>query len=199
MVGASTDLTLSKSFILGNNLTGTGDFCTGGGIKISAGTATITNSVIAGNTTAAFKGDGGGIYNAGTLNLYFSTIADNYSARDGDGLYAGGIENIYNSIIWGNDGGDNVSGTPENLWLTETLSDPSFVSRSAATSGSPTTDGVYDLQSDSICIDTGDAEIFGDTNGAPAEDIAGNPRPTDIAGKGDGADDYDKGAYEYVP
>ncbi len=85
-----------------------------------------------------------------------------------------------------------MGGTVETLSLTETTINPLFVSRNPATSiGDPKTGGNYRLQSGSNCIDTGDA------SNAPADDIAGNPRPTDIAEKGDGVDEYDKGAYEY--
>jgi hypothetical protein len=68
MAGASSVLTMSKSFVLGNRSYGSSNPCDGGGIRISAGTATIINSVIAGNTAdAAWQADGGGIYNTGTL------------------------------------------------------------------------------------------------------------------------------------
>jgi hypothetical protein len=193
IVGTSV-LTLSKSHVLGNRAYGTNNLSDGGGIKIVAGTATITNSVIAGNTAdGAWWAEGGGIYNTGTLNLYFSTIADNYVDAQSGGLHAGGTETVVNSIIWGNSGGSEISGTIETLYLTETSSDPLFETRDTATDGNPTIGGNYDLQSSSNCIDTGD-----ETN-APSDDIEDNTRPTDIGGKGDGSNDYDKGAYEYVP
>ncbi|MCF6283337.1 MAG: hypothetical protein L3J28_14230 [Candidatus Polarisedimenticolaceae bacterium] len=184
-------LNLSKSHILGNRSSGPNNNSDGGGIRIGVGTsATITNTVLAGNVVeGAWQADGGGIFNAGTLNLYFSTIADNYSYNQGGGLYAGGTENIYNSIIWGNSyahgtGSAEIYGTTENLYLTEVTSDPLFVSRSAAAASTPTINGSYDLQAGSNAIDTGDA-----TN-APADDIAGITRPQGAA--------YDKGAYETV-
>lgn len=77
------------------------------------------------------------------------------------------------------------------LYLTETTTDVDFTTRSTATSSTATTNGDYHLQSTSNCIDTGDAA------NAPADDIEGYTRPTDIGGKGDGIDDYDKGAHEY--
>lgn len=39
----------------------------------------------------------------GTLNLYNSTITDNYASRYGGGLRAAGTETVRNCIIWGND------------------------------------------------------------------------------------------------
>ena len=68
-----------------------------------------------------------------------------------------------------------IYGTADTLYLTETGGD-------------------YHLQSNSNCIDSSDAASKPVGN----DDIEGNVRPTDIAGKGDGTDDYDKGAYEYV-
>jgi len=187
--GAAPSLTLSKSHLVGNRVNGNNNNSDGGGIKIAAGTATITNTVVAGNVADnAWQADGGGIFNAGILNLYFSAVADNYSYNNGGGLYAGSTENIYNSIIWGNSyghgsGSAEIYGTTENLYLTETANDPTFVTRDAAGNGNPRTGGNYDLQSGSNSIDTGDA-----TN-APADDIDGTSRPVNGL--------YDKGAYEY--
>lgn len=188
-----TTLNMSKAIIIGN--TSTSD---GGGLYTNASSeATIINSLIAGNIIASndYK-YGGGIANLGTLNLYFSTISDNYVIRRGGGLYAAGTENVVNSIVYGNNSGNGnpeIEGTVESLTLTETGGGVSFASPQPATNGNPTTSGDYHLQSDSNCIDTGDA-----TNAAP-DDIEGNTRPADILGEGDGIDDYDKGAYEYIP
>lgn len=194
---AGGTLTINRTFIIGNEASGTNDTSDGGGINIITGTATITNTVIAGNVAGtAFGSEGGGIKNLGTLNLYFSTIADNFSQSNGGGLFAGGTENIYNSIIWGNGadhatiGHEDVSGTldTDNNNLT---ADATFTTRSAAAAATPTTNGVYTLQATSVAIDAGNA-----TN-APSDDIVKNTRPVDTAGKGDGVDDYDQGAYEY--
>lgn len=193
--GTAPTLTLNKVKVLGNNGNATG----GGGGVYSVGTATITNSVIAGNiSSSGSTTGGGGIYNnAGTLYLYFSTVTDNYVGRQGGGIRGTGTETIRNSIVWGNVnagiGGLEIDGTMETLYLTETSSSPTFVLRDTASSGTPKTGGDYHLQSSSNCIDTGDA------TSAQADDIEGHTRPTDIGGKGDGTDDYDKGAYEYVP
>ncbi|MFC1750665.1 beta strand repeat-containing protein, partial [Pseudomonadota bacterium] len=188
--GAST-VTISKSHILGNHTTGPNNNSDGGGIKLSAsGTATITNTVIAGNVTEnAWDADGGGIANYGTLNLYHSTVADNYSYDDGGGILAAGTENIYNSIVinntWGHGTGNiQITGTTENQYLTEVTTDPDFSTDAPASASTPTTGGVYSLNTGSGSIDTGDS-----TN-APADDIDGTSRPQ--------GSDYDKGAYEKV-
>ena len=81
------------------------------------------------------------------------------------------------------------------LYLTEAGGGVAFVTPAPATNGTPTTNGSYLLQSGSNCIDSGDAT----NKPAGDDDIVGNTRPTDIGGKGDGVDDYDKGAYEYQP
>ena len=74
----------------------------GAGIGIVGGTATIVNWGITGNNINNSWKYSGAIANSGTLNPYFSTIADNY-AHDGGGLNAGIIANTHNNIIWGND------------------------------------------------------------------------------------------------
>jgi hypothetical protein len=200
-VGAG--LTMSKSFVQGNNSKDGG-----GGVYISAGaTATITNSVISGNRVHT-KRYGGGIFNDGTLNLYSSVIAGNYAKQEGGGLYANATETIRNSIIYGNIAG---LGTNDNVYQAITIEtnsntngiDPLFVDLQQATSGTATTTGDYRL-----CYSTNDpasgcgATASGgiDTGGAtnvPGDDILGILRPKDIAGLGDGINDYDMGAYEY--
>ncbi|MFC1602865.1 right-handed parallel beta-helix repeat-containing protein [Pseudomonadota bacterium] len=199
MIYGGATVSMSKSTVKGNS-TSSGS---GGGIYNNSGILNITNSVIAGNQATTDYRYGGGIYNHGQLNLYFSTIADNYAYYAG-GLYAYGNttddvtgDTVKNSIIWGNDAvvGVEVFGTIETEYLLEMSSDPSFTTRDPASSGTATTGGVYTLQSFSNAIDTGDAT----NKPAGDDDIVGNTRPTDIAGKGDGSDDYDKGAYEYQP
>ena len=96
-----------------NNCTITGN--TGGGIY-NAGTLTITDSTITGNTC----GSGGGIYNTGTLTITDSTISNNTSKRgNGGGINndcEGGIGSelglltINNCIISGNTAGDGGGG-----------------------------------------------------------------------------------------
>jgi predicted outer membrane repeat protein len=201
---SGTNMTVSKSNVRGNKSTSHG-----GGIRIAGGTANITNSVIAGNIIAnnTYR-YGGGIANSGTLNLSFSTVADNYvydanSVQHGGGLNADGAENIYNSIIFGSHSAsavdDEIRGTVEDSHLTQISGSVDFSGPQPATDNNPTTTGNYTLQSSSNCIDTGDKAIPGNPTGAPADDIVGNFRPNNIAGKDDGIDDYDRGAYEYVP
>jgi predicted outer membrane repeat protein len=191
----------------------------GGGIYNTSGTMTVTSSVITGNTAdqQTTNSDGGGIFAGGTTYIYSSTIAGNYATGTGGGLKVTSGTTVTNSIIHSNTSGGagpNISGSP-----TVTYTDvqggfagagnidatPQFINLQQASSGSPTTLGNYHLcnafgdpdvacTASSPCIDTASA-----TN-APADDIDGQARPYDVAGKGiEGANAYDMGADEYVP
>lgn len=200
--GTSPTLNLEKVKLQGNSA-----YNGGGGVHVGAGTATINNSLITGNNVDTDYRYGGGIANSGTLNLYNSTIAGNYVRRDGGGIQAGGTETIRNCIIYGNiaDLGTipSIRSTAETVEYSDVEgsyagtgnidTDPLFTNLQQAGQGAPSLTGDFSLQSTSTCIDTAGA-----TN-APTDDIDGIARPNDIAGKGDGVDDYDMGAYEYTP
>ncbi|MDH4101234.1 MAG: right-handed parallel beta-helix repeat-containing protein, partial [Nitrospirota bacterium] len=218
MTTAGATLSLSDSYIQGNS-------CQGGGAGIliaGSTTATITNCLISGNRlhTTDWR-YGGGIFNGGTLNLYNSTIASNYAYRDGGGLYANGTETIRNSIFWGNLA--NL-GTNDSIQLaTNSIdyscvqqasvpagtgninTDPQFVNMFVQSNpGTATTAGDYRLcngagDPDGACSSASPAIDTAGVTSAPTGDIVGAARPHDVAGKGDGVDDYDMGAYEYVP
>ncbi|MFN6486352.1 MULTISPECIES: hypothetical protein [unclassified Nostoc] len=65
----------------------------GGGAISNEGVLSLSNSIITGN--AVNGGDGGGIYNSGTLAVNYSTISDNYSYDNANSTGNGG--GIYNS------------------------------------------------------------------------------------------------------
>jgi len=202
MASAAT-LTISNSYIQGNStLNG------GGGVYIGGGTtATITNTLISGNRQHTTNWRyGGGVYNSGTLYIYNSTIAGNYAYRDGGGIYAGGTETVRNTIIYGNTAD---IGSNDDVYLSFNTStnnnignNARFVDLQQATSGTATTAGDYRL-----CYGSGNPAAgcttlspdldMGNATNAPSDDIVGTARPEDIAGVGDGIDDYDRGAYEY--
>ncbi len=81
----------------------------GGGLYIAAGTATITNTTISGNTA----GQGGALYNAGDSRLTHATVVFN-SAADTGGIVDDATLQLYNSIVADNDGGD-CAGTLNGL------------------------------------------------------------------------------------
>ena len=81
----------------------------GGGIW-NAGTLTVENSTIADNFAIDF---GGGIWNAGTLTVENSTIADNRASFGGGGINNSGMLTVKNSTIAdnrdANSGGGGIS------------------------------------------------------------------------------------------
>ena len=77
-----------------------------GGIY-NAGTLTIMDSTLSGNSVTAVGG--GGIYNAGTVNITNSTLSWN-TATTGGGIHNVGTVNITNSTISGNDASQNGGG-----------------------------------------------------------------------------------------
>jgi CSLREA domain-containing protein len=94
----------------------------GGGIY-NAGTLTVTDSTISGNSATVSVGvlggdDGGGIYNAGTLTVTGSTITNNTAGTDSGGFIngdGGGIDNhgtftVTDSTITNNTAGDAGGG-----------------------------------------------------------------------------------------
>lgn len=106
--GTGPTVSIAGSRITGNTAknTGVSYVATGGGIFMGAGTLTITDSLISGNSAA---NDGGGIDAVAgtTLTLTNSTIASN-TGKNGDGLFNAGTATIRNSTI--TDNGNNVVG-----------------------------------------------------------------------------------------
>ena len=117
-ISGGTTVTISGVTIENGNNTGGGTYgsVTGGGIY-NAGTLTLSNSTVSGNTVSATGSGyyvsvyGGGIYNAGTLTLSNSTISGNtangggndyYGGVTGGGLYNAGTLTLSNSTISGN-------------------------------------------------------------------------------------------------
>lgn len=95
--GAESTLIIDKSGISDNT---SNDL--GGGIYVTAGSATISNSTISGNSAVAM---GGGLLNRGSANLTHVTIIEN-RATSGAGIYDEDDLELYNSILTGNVEGD---------------------------------------------------------------------------------------------
>ena len=117
-ISGGTTVTISGLTIQNGNNTGGGTYgsVAGGGIY-NAGTLTLSNSTVSGNTVSATGSGyyvsvyGGGIYNAGTLALSNSTISGNtangggndyYGGVTGGGIFNAGTLTLSNSTISGN-------------------------------------------------------------------------------------------------
>ena len=104
--GDSSQLTVQRSGIDSNV---TPD--SGGGLYVAAGSASISNTTISGNSAGV---DGGGIYNAGASIVTHATIVGN-SAANGGGLVDVSLLQLYNSIVSDNQGGDCSGSLNANL------------------------------------------------------------------------------------
>lgn len=94
---------VGSSVLSGVTVTGGGNVADGGGIDQEAGTLSIVDSTISGNTIAVGSSGGGGVYQvAGTLNLDRTTVSGNTVTREGGGLHVRGVATITNSTISGN-------------------------------------------------------------------------------------------------
>lgn len=108
---------IRASQFLNNSTSGvTGNWAGGGGLRNQAnGVVTILNSTFGNN-----YGDyGGGIHNAGALNLADGTrLVGNYGRRGGGGLYNEGTASIHNSFIGGDTPADgNLTGGVGPGWV----------------------------------------------------------------------------------
>jgi hypothetical protein len=100
-INNSVNLTLTRVTVTGNVATG---FASSGVYNDTAGTLTIADSTISGNSAATI---GGGIYNRNVLTVINTTISGNTantsgSNWEGGGLYTEGTTTIVNSTIAGN-------------------------------------------------------------------------------------------------
>ena len=132
----STSVSISDSNISDNTAK-----TSGGGIHMAAGTTTITNSEISGNTTTTSTGTtGGGIHlGGGTLSISGTEITDNTANTSGGGIHmATGSLTITDSEISGNTattsgGGIHMVNNASGKSLTITGSD--ITNNTANTSG----------------------------------------------------------------
>jgi hypothetical protein len=113
----------------------------------NAGTLTVTNSTISGNSAIMI---GGGIHNEGTLTVTNSTISGN-DALSGGGIHNEGTLTVTNSTISGNSGGgiDHNHGT---LTLAHSILASNGRDCQARADFTTVIDGGYNIVQDGSCI-----------------------------------------------
>ena len=144
--GSSTTLILTNSAsfpVTLDNVTVTGGNSYGGGIT-NAGTMTVTDSTISGNTASY---EGGGIYNnGGTMTVTDSTISGNTASSGGGGITNAGTMTVTDSTISGNSTGSGGSGGGIfNYSGTMTVADSTISGNTASYDGG----GIYNNSSTS--------------------------------------------------
>ena len=140
--------------------------------------------------------DGGGIYNAGTVNVTDSTISGNTATFNGGGIYNAGTVNVTDSTISGNTAINNGSGIYDNFGAV-TVTDSTISGNSAGTDGG----GIYNYGGGSynkIAVNVIDSTISGNaatTNGGGIYN-AGTVNVTDSTISGNSADTDGGGIYD---
>lgn len=186
----------------------------GSGVFVDrAGSLTIVNSLLAGNTATFGAGILG--YLCQSLTVVNCTLADNTASGMHGGFLATGAQgvNVANSVLWGNVGG-GVIDEPAQLHVISTQESYSVryccvqgwtgaVTGPGNTSSAPRfvdpggANGNYCLRADSPCIDAGHSDMLPT---AITTDLAGLPRRVDdwcIADTGGGSSPMiDLGAHE---
>jgi hypothetical protein len=209
----NSDLTLIRSWVVGNAVTDGG----GGGIKIDeCGSATIENSIIAGNYAS---GDGGGIRvrGSGPYQIINSNIIGNLSDDSGSAIVVRSAEIVAtNTLIIGNTGEtgitdpwgyssvitlnycDTYGNGPDGtvgviITRNNCLGTPQEYGLDPMMAGGPLPSGTGPdyadewMDYDYRLLPGSPAIDAGTPTGAPADDIEGNPRDATP----------DMGAYEY--
>ena len=130
----------------------------GGGIYNNGGTMTVTDSTISGNT--AGSNGGGGIFNySGTMTVADSIISDNTASSGGGGITNAGTMTVTDSTISGNSTGSGGSGGGIfNYSGTMTVADSIISGNTASYDGG----GIYNNSSTSTMTVT-DSTISGNT------------------------------------
>jgi hypothetical protein len=136
-ITAGSSVTLHQLIISGGNAAGSG-----GGIY-NAGTLTVTNSSLSGNS--ASSGDGGGIYNSSWLAVTNVTVAGN-KASYGGGIHNDGTLTVTKSTFSGNTAISGVAGGIYNSG-TLTITNSTFAGNSADWGGGIYSDGMLTVMS----------------------------------------------------
>lgn len=163
-----------------------------GGIHCYRGAApVIINCIITGNS-ASGMGGGIGCQDYATPTIINCTITNNQAGQYGGGLLCLGYESwptMTNCILWGNTSPEVCPGTGTTTISYCDIDQDGYAGSDGNIREDPRfyapENGDYHLSADSPCIDTGSSE------GAPVDDIDGDPRPY--------GDNVEIGADEYVP
>ncbi|HBO44349.1 MAG TPA: hypothetical protein DD670_10540 [Planctomycetaceae bacterium] len=129
LIDSGVEANLSGLTITGGTAT------TGGGIS-SAGTLTVIDAIISGNSATTTSGRGGGVYSTGTLIVTGSSISNNSAGQYGGGICSYGSSataSISNSTISGNTAANYGGGVFSSGVLTVT---GSALSQNSATASS---------------------------------------------------------------
>ena len=225
-VGAGIEAAISGLVLIGGFID---DGEAGGGGIFNAGTLTVTDSTISGNSAE----DAGGVYNTGTLTVTNSTLSGNSASRFGGGIlnFHAGTLTVANSTLGGNtaSSGGGIYSSSAELTVTNSIvalntafSDPDVRGSAAPPSGfhligtdpmfvrnpSAGTDGIWGTADD----DFGDLRLRFDSPAIDAGDPSFDPdafepslttdqggNPRILDGDDNGSEIVDLGAYEYAP
>jgi hypothetical protein len=114
---AGGTVNVSDSIISGNSI------FFGGGIFNIHGTMSITNCAVSGNQSlAGGGGNGGGIYNLGTMSIKNSTVSNNFSSAFAGGIANYGTMTVIGSTVNGNSASRGDGGGILNSDIATTMS-----------------------------------------------------------------------------
>jgi len=154
-------------YVTNSTLSGNAAFGGGGGIYAETSTvATFTNATITANTTTTNPGNGGGLYFAGTSATLANTIIAGNSVASGSAgpdIFAGNIIDLGHNVIGKTDGtpGGTFANATDYTGTILMLRDPGLVP--LANNGGPTP--THALLGSSVAVNHGDPTICANTGG----------------------------------
>ncbi|NJR47367.1 MAG: hypothetical protein HC775_17390 [Hyellaceae cyanobacterium CSU_1_1] len=184
----------------------------------SEGIVEIQNSTIANNSSRS----GGGVANAGTVDISNSTIADNRGGRTAGGIINRGVTTVTSSIVANNtgntgtfplgdiyniddgvftSGGNNLIGNGDDATGFEDGVNGDLVGSDGDDPFNPQTELLIDPNLGELQNNGGSTETFALLEGSPAIDAGSNPNNLETDQRGEGFDrtvgnGTDIGAYE---
>lgn len=114
--GTTLKINTATKFTIKNLKVTGGKGIYGGGVYVKSGATLVldTDAHVVGNSSqqSAYLGDGGGIYNEGTLIMKGGLVNNNIATRFGGGVYSTGNIYVYGDTVIGDESKKNV--VPEN-------------------------------------------------------------------------------------